>query len=316
MSATVWSKYACSRASRYCPSGVPNQSASVVDSGASGPEDASMVAIIPIPAFTDNYIWLLRDGRAAVVVDPGDAAPVLAYLAAHGLALTAILATHHHGDHVGGVAALLERFPVPVFGPARERIPGPHARGRGRRPHRRAGTAGHAAPSSTSRATRRGTSRTSARSTGCRPCSAATRCSPAGCGRLFEGTPAQMWASLSALAALPPATRVYCGHEYTLANLRFAQAVEPHNPDAARRGRRATRPSASAASPRCRRRSDSSARPIRSCASRRPMCAHRRSAMRGSRCPTTSRRLPRCARGRTCSRRFPAILRGRRRTCL
>ena len=66
MSATVWSKYACSRASKYCPSGVPNQSASVVDSGASGPEDASMVAIIPIPAFTDNYIWLLRDGHGAV----------------------------------------------------------------------------------------------------------------------------------------------------------------------------------------------------------------------------------------------------------
>ncbi len=83
-----------------------------------------MPAIIPIPAFSDNYIWLVREGRHAAVVDPGDAAPVLAYLDREGLALTAIVTTHHHGDHVGGNAALLARFPVPVFGPARETIPG------------------------------------------------------------------------------------------------------------------------------------------------------------------------------------------------
>jgi glyoxylase-like metal-dependent hydrolase (beta-lactamase superfamily II) len=83
-----------------------------------------MPAIIPIPAFTDNYIWLVREGGNAAVVDPGDAAPVLAYLDREGLALTAIVNTHHHGDHVGGNADLLARAPVPVFGPAGETIPG------------------------------------------------------------------------------------------------------------------------------------------------------------------------------------------------
>ncbi|MDD2669601.1 MBL fold metallo-hydrolase, partial [Zoogloea sp.] len=80
--------------------------------------------IIPLPAFRDNYIWLLRDASRAVVVDPGDAAPVLRYLAAEGLTLEAILITHHHADHVGGVAELLAHASVPVYGPAREDIPG------------------------------------------------------------------------------------------------------------------------------------------------------------------------------------------------
>lgn len=83
-----------------------------------------MPAIIPIPALSDNYIWLVREGRNAAVVDPGDAAPVLACLDREGLALAAILVTHHHWDHVNGVAGLLARFPVPVYGPAREAIPG------------------------------------------------------------------------------------------------------------------------------------------------------------------------------------------------
>src|SRR5512140_1341451 len=83
-----------------------------------------MPAIIPIPAFSDNYIWLVRNGAHAAVVDPGDAEPVQAYLDREGVALTAILATHHHGDHVGGNAALVARFGVPVFGPAGETIPG------------------------------------------------------------------------------------------------------------------------------------------------------------------------------------------------
>src|SRR5438270_205132 len=83
-----------------------------------------MAAIIPIPAFTDNYIWLIREGGRAAVVDPGDAAPVLAYLQREGLTLTAIVTTHHHGDHVGGNEALLQQNQVPVFGPARESIPG------------------------------------------------------------------------------------------------------------------------------------------------------------------------------------------------
>ncbi len=83
-----------------------------------------MVTIIPIRAFADNYIWTLREGDRAAVVDPGDAAPVLDWLDRERVTLTAILATHHHNDHVGGIAALLARFAVPVFGPAGEAIPG------------------------------------------------------------------------------------------------------------------------------------------------------------------------------------------------
>ena len=189
-----------------------------------------MTTIIPIPAFADNYIWTLREGATAVVVDPGDAAPVLDYLARERLTLSAVLATHHHADHVGGIPALLERYPVPVFGPARETIPGrTRALSEGdvvevpglpvtlRVLDIPGHTAGHIALFG---------------DVGGEP---AVFCGDtlfaAGCGRLFEGTPKQMWSSLSALAALPSATRVYCGHEYTLANLRFALAVEPDNAD-------------------------------------------------------------------------------------
>ena len=185
-----------------------------------------MATIIPIPAFADNYIWLLREGSAAAVVDAGDAAPVIACLERERLELCAILCTHHHGDHVGGNRDLLQRWQVPVFGPARESIPG-------RTQAMREGdelvvpgidlalsvldipghTAGHIAYVGQN--------------------DPLLFCGDtlfaAGCGRLFEGTPIEMVTSLDKLAALPPATRVYCGHEYTLANLRFALAVEPGN---------------------------------------------------------------------------------------
>lgn len=185
-----------------------------------------MAAIIPIPAFRDNYIWVLREGTNAVVVDPGDAGPVADYLAREGLRLTAILNTHHHNDHVGGNQALLEAAPVPVFGPAGERIPG---RTRGlvegdtievpglMQPLRvldvPGHTAGHIAYVMDDAAS---------------PAAfVGDTLFAAGCGRLFEGTPVQMWTSLQKLAALPDATAIYCAHEYTLANLRFAAAVEP-----------------------------------------------------------------------------------------
>ncbi|MEO8740432.1 MAG: hydroxyacylglutathione hydrolase [Casimicrobiaceae bacterium] len=181
-----------------------------------------MPTIIPIPAFSDNYIWLLRDGNVAAIVDPGDAAPVIAYLESEGLALSAILATHHHGDHVGGIPALLARAKVPVFGPATEAIPGrTHALGEGDAivvpgldlrlsvldiPGH---TAGHIAFVGTGLVFSGDT------------------LFAAGCGRLFEGSPTQMVSSLDKLAALPGDTAIYCGHEYTMSNLRFARAVEP-----------------------------------------------------------------------------------------
>src|SRR6478735_1474235 len=188
-----------------------------------------MTTIIPIPAFRDNYIWALRNGADVAVVDPGDAAPVLAWLDANDARLSAIIATHHHGDHVGGVAALCDKYDVPVFGPAHESIPRrTHALMEGNRidvpgidvaftlldiPGH---TAGHIAYYTT----------------GDDPLLfCGDTLFAGGCGRIFEGTPEQMWTSLSRLAALPPATRVYCGHEYTLANLRFAEVVEPENAD-------------------------------------------------------------------------------------
>ncbi len=182
--------------------------------------------VLAVPAFQDNYLWLVHDGSHAAVIDPGDAGPILAALAEHHLTLTAILLTHHHADHIGGVAGLLSEFPVPVFGPANDNIAAVQVKLAEADLVRVPGldltlrvlevpghTHGHIAYVSET------------------PGAPWLFCGDtlfgAGCGRLFEGTPAQMRASLAKLAALPPATQVYCAHEYTLANLRFAQAAEP-----------------------------------------------------------------------------------------
>jgi hydroxyacylglutathione hydrolase len=185
--------------------------------------------LLALPAFTDNYIWLLHDGAQALVVDPGEAAPVQAALDALGLELAAILVTHHHGDHVGGIDELRSRLRGPVFGPAREVIPEPFIPLSGGARIQALGldfevfdvpghTAGHIAYLHRSDA---------------QPplLFCGDTLFSAGCGRLFEGTPAQMHASLGLLAALPGTTRVCCTHEYTLSNLRFAAAVEPGNGD-------------------------------------------------------------------------------------
>jgi len=184
--------------------------------------------LIALPAFSDNYIWMLHDGQQAVVVDPGDAAPVRAALDAQGLALAAILVTHHHPDHVGGLAGLRPLLQGPVFGPAREAIPQPFTPLADGDVAQAAGlafqvidvpghTAGHIAYVLPAQA-------------GEAPILfCGDTLFSGGCGRLFEGTPAQMHASLSRLAALPGETRVCCAHEYTESNLRFARAVEPGN---------------------------------------------------------------------------------------
>lgn len=186
-----------------------------------------MTEILALHAFDDNYIWLLRAGGHVAVVDPGDAVPVLGHLAQTGDRLCAVLVTHHHGDHVGGVAELVARFSVPVFGPELEHIPGvtrPLSGGEHiRLPHIGTGfeviavpghTCGHIAYYGPSLGD-----------------DGAVFCGDtlfgAGCGRLFEGTPAQMQESLARLAVLPAPTLVYCAHEYTQGNLRFAAAVEP-----------------------------------------------------------------------------------------
>jgi hydroxyacylglutathione hydrolase len=180
----------------------------------------------PVPAFNDNYIWLLTSpqSKAAVVVDPGEASPVLQVLEKRELELSAVLLTHHHGDHVGGVGDIIRRHGAPVFGPAREQIPNVD------HPVEEddlvpllafdfdlevisvpGHTAGHIAFLGPNFAL------------------VGDTLFAGGCGRIFEGTPEQMLASLKRLAALSGETSVYCAHEYTVANLRFAREVEPSN---------------------------------------------------------------------------------------
>jgi hydroxyacylglutathione hydrolase len=183
------------------------------------------VSVFPIKAFNDNYIWCLRDQTHCSVVDPGDAVPVLAYCQDNQLTLSAIIITHHHWDHTGGIDALLAAFPdIPVFGPKNKdikqiterlsqgdeielallgvkfsvlEVPG----------H----TLDHIAYY------------------GDTGLFCGDTLFSAGCGRLFEGTALQMFQSLAKLTALPDDTAVYCAHEYTMANIAFAETVEPNN---------------------------------------------------------------------------------------
>jgi hydroxyacylglutathione hydrolase len=187
-----------------------------------------MLQITPIPAFDDNYIWLLSaDGHdGCAVVDPGDEDPVLQHLAERGLRLDVILITHKHGDHVGGVAALKARWPdAVVYGPANEPIGLLDRRlrdgdeldlgrlGRYRVLEVPGHTEGHIAY----------------HGQGVLFCGDTVFAG--GCGRVFSGTFEQLSDSLARIAALSPATLLYCAHEYTLDNLGFARWVEPHNPD-------------------------------------------------------------------------------------
>src|SRR3954467_8956460 len=184
----------------------------------------SDLSVNPVRAFQDNYVWTLRTGANAAVVDPGEAGPVLAYLRAHKLNLTALLNTHHHANHVGGNAELLEHYPVPVYGPHDDRIPTVSNRLREGAKFTLPGFDvefdGFEIPAHT---------RTHIAFYGAGMVFCGDTLFACGCGRLFEGTPAQMHAALTKLARLPGQTRVYCGHEYTLSNIKFARAVEAGN---------------------------------------------------------------------------------------
>ena len=183
------------------------------------------VSIFPIKAFNDNYIWCIHNKTHCTVVDPGDAAPVLAYCQDNQLTLSAIIITHHHWDHTGGIDALLAAFPnIPVYGPQNKNIKQITVR---------------LSQGDDIELAQLGVKFSILEVPGHTLDHIAyygdiglfcgDTLFSAGCGRLFEGTPQQMFASLSKLTALPADTAVYCTHEYTMANIAFAEAVEPNN---------------------------------------------------------------------------------------
>ena len=192
----------------------------------STPQPATL-SLEALPAFDDNYIWILHDGQRALVVDPGDADVVFEALKRLSLRLETILVTHHHVDHTGGVDALRNATGAVVFGPLTETMPEPIRRLQGGDKAQAMGltfdvidvpghTSGHIAYYC-------------GNWDGAPILFCGDTLFSGGCGRLFEGTPAQMLDSLTKLASLPGQTRVCCTHEYTLSNLKFARAVEPNN---------------------------------------------------------------------------------------
>jgi hydroxyacylglutathione hydrolase len=191
------------------------------------PIHASPINVRPVRAFSDNYIWLIDSPRAhgrVVAVDPGDAEPVIAELQRSGASLAAILLTHHHPDHIGGVPELLRRWAVPVIGPDDPRIA---QRTLTVRDGERCDLPDLGLCFEILEVPGHTLSHIALWGHGALFCG--DTLFSAGCGRMFEGTPTQMNASLTRLRNLPPDTQVFCGHEYTAANLRFALTVDPGN---------------------------------------------------------------------------------------
>lgn len=187
-----------------------------------------MIKIEAIPTFQDNYVWAIHNGRTAILVDPGEAAPILTWLRDSGMTAGGILVTHHHHDHVGGIVELLAHAPIPVYGPARGAVKTlPVSEGETLRfsaiglNFKVIETPGHTLDHVCYLAR---IEQGKAAHLFC-----GDTLFSCGCGRLFEGTPAEMYDSLTRLAQLPDDTQVYCAHEYTLANIAFALEAEPDN---------------------------------------------------------------------------------------
>lgn len=183
-----------------------------------------MLTITPIPAFSDNYIWCIHNQTHAAIVDPGDASPVFDYLQSHPLNLSAILITHHHHDHTGGVAKLIKNFPVPVYAPQKSQLPQctfPMVEGNTvfldtlNLALQVLETPGHTLDHIVFK---------NHDNLFC-----GDTLFSSGCGRVFEGTHEQLFQSLKTLASLPDSTHIYCAHEYTQANIAFALTIEPDN---------------------------------------------------------------------------------------
>jgi hydroxyacylglutathione hydrolase len=190
----------------------------------------SPLKVHPVCAFADNYIWAIESPLASdriIAVDPGEAAPLIAVLERRGASLAAILLTHHHPDHIGGVPELTRRWNVPVIGPDDARI---ENRTRTVRDGERCELPDLGLGFEILQVPGHTVSHIAFLGHGALFCG--DTLFSAGCGRMFEGTPQQMSASLARLSELPPETQVYCGHEYTAANLKFALTVEPANADA------------------------------------------------------------------------------------
>jgi hydroxyacylglutathione hydrolase len=205
---------------------------------------ANMIKIEAIPTFQDNYVWAIHNDHTAILVDPGEARPILTWLANRNITASAILVTHHHHDHVGGIGELLKQASIPVYGPARGAAKSIPVSDGDFLTFDNLGlsfqvieTPGHTLDhvcylasefaefaEFANKAPETGSHRDSHLFCG-------DTLFSCGCGRLFEGTPAEMHNSLSRLAALPEQTLVYCAHEYTLATISFALEVEAENPD-------------------------------------------------------------------------------------